>query len=408
MTLARSQLKEFFSSHRNSQILFLRRLLQTATDNPPGDCAPHASMLANMLEELGLSVERHVLPSKLVNENGMTSVTNLVVRHTFGPGPVVALNAHGDVVPPGDGWHYDPYGGAIDDGWMYGRGVAVSKSDIATYTYALLALQQHATDLKGTVELHFTYDEEIGGVLGPQYLLSQGVTRPSYVICPGFSYSIVVAHNGCLHLEVTVTGRSAHAALPDTGRDALEAATAVMARLYSDRTELSKISSKVEGISSPSLVIGRISGGINTNVVPDRIQFRLDRRIVPEEDAGAIEQELRQRIADTVENFEGISVSCKRLLLAAPFKPVAGTDRLAAAVAEAAAEVLERDIPQHGVPLYADARHYAAAGIPTIMYGAGPETLEEANGHRADERIRVTELGLATEVIALAVANLLS
>ena len=93
----------------------------------------------------------------------MASVTNLVVRERFGPGPVIALNAHGDVVPPGQGWRHDPYGAVEQGGAIYGRGAAVSKSDFTTYAFALLALKDNPAGLKGTVELHLTYDEETGG-----------------------------------------------------------------------------------------------------------------------------------------------------------------------------------------------------------------------------------------------------
>ena len=96
----------------------------------------------------------------------MVSATNLVVRHRFGDGPVIALNAHGDVVPPGAGWTQAPYGAAIVEGWMYGRGVAVSKCDFATYAWALLALKSLSAKLSGSVELHLTYDEEAGGGMG--------------------------------------------------------------------------------------------------------------------------------------------------------------------------------------------------------------------------------------------------
>ena len=102
----------------------------------------------------------------------MVSCTNLLVRRRFGEGgPMIALNAHGDVVPPGEGWTKDPYGAEIVDGWMYGRGVAVSKSDFATYAFALLALEElerSGARLNGTVELHLTYDEEAGGEIGPR------------------------------------------------------------------------------------------------------------------------------------------------------------------------------------------------------------------------------------------------
>ncbi len=174
--------------------------------------------------QLGLEVEAHVVPQALVEAAGMKSATNLIVRHRFGDGPVIALNAHGDVVPPGLGWRVDPYGAAVEDGRhgpvMYGRGVAVSKSDFATYTWTLLALEAAAaqgSELAGTLELHFTYDEEAGGIVGPKWLLDAGLTRPDAAIAAGFSYAVVTAHNGCLHLEVTVTGKQAHAAMPQTG-----------------------------------------------------------------------------------------------------------------------------------------------------------------------------------------------
>jgi len=168
----------------------------------------------------------------------MISATNLVIRHRFGAGPVIALNAHGDVVPPGDGWSADPYGAEIRDGFMIGRGAAVSKSDFATYAFALKALIDSGATLAGTVELHLTYDEETGGLIGPGWLLKQGIVKPDYAICAGFSYSITTAHNGAIHLEVTVRGKSAHAARPDTGHDALEAATAVLNALYGHRAAL--------------------------------------------------------------------------------------------------------------------------------------------------------------------------
>ncbi len=62
----------------------------------------------------------------------------------------------------------------------------------------------------------------------------------------------------------------------------------------------------------------------------------------------------------------------------------------------------------NGVPLYTDARLYAEAGIPVVLYGAGPRTIEEANGHRADEKLRLSDLRLATEVVTRTLAELLA
>ncbi len=399
----------FLARERPRQEAFLAALVREPSDNPPGDCAPHAARAAALLEGLGLSVERHPVPSDLARANGMRSATNLVVRHTFSVGgPVIALNAHGDVVPPGEGWTRDPYGGEIVDGWMYGRGAAVSKSDFSTYAWALLALKTLEQPLRGTVELHFTYDEEAGGEIGPALLLREGISRPDVAIGAGFSYAVVTAHNGCLHLEVTVHGKSAHAARPASGVDALEAASAILAALYRSRAGLAARCSAIPGIGSPQLTVGLIAGGINTNVVPDRVTFRLDRRIVPEERPTAVEADLRAEIAQAAAAFPRARVEVRRILLAAPLVPLPASRRLAEILCAHATRVMGEPIATTGVPLYTDARHYAAAGVPVVLYGAGPRTIEEANAHRADERLPLADLHKASEIIALTLATLLT
>ena len=387
---------------------FLAGLVRTPSDNPPGDLAGPAESAALALEALGFTVERHPVPADVLRANGLVSATNLVVRHRFGPGPVVALNAHGDVVPPGEGWSSDPYGAEIRDGVMFGRGAAVSKSDFATYAFALRALQASGLDLRGTVELHFTWDEETGGEAGPGLLLSQGITKPDYVICAGFTWNVVVAHNGCLHLEVRVRGRSAHAARPETGVDALQASTSILAMLYELRRGYASRVSDIPGIGSPNMIVGLISGGINTNVVPDLVIFRLDRRIIPEENPEQVEQDLIAAIREAAAGMPGVQVEITRILLARPMVPLAGQERLVGLIQSHAAAILGEAIPVEGTPIYCDARLYSAAGIPTVLYGAGPRTLLEANGHRADERLVLEDLRRGTQIVALTLAELLA
>ena len=400
-------LHRFLDQKRDAQIEFLAELVKVPSDNPPGDCAVHAERTAELLEGLGFAVERHPVPAQPVADSGMVSATNLVVRRRFGEGPVIALNAHGDVVPPGEGWTHDPYGAEVVDGWMYGRGVAVSKSDIATYAFALLALERAGLPLRGTVELHITYDEESGGEIGPGLILKEGLSKPDLAIGAGFSYAVVNAHNGCLHLEVEVNGRSAHAAMPFTGVDALEAATAILSALYQWRKTLANRVSGTAGIGSPQLTVGLIKGGINTNVVPDRVAFRLDRRMIPEENPAEVERELRELIEAAAGAVPQARVNVRRILLAEPLVPLAGGQRLTEILCAHATHVMGEPIAAKGVPLYTDARHYAAAGVPTVLYGAGPHTIEEANAHRADERLPLADLAKATEVIALTLADIL-
>lgn len=405
----------FLDAEEAHQVAFLAELVKSPTDNPPGDCAAHAALAKRLLEELGFEVEAHPVPQDAVHAAGMKSVTNLIVRHRFGDGPTIALNAHGDVVLPGSGWEHAPYGAEIvetaDGRRMYGRGAAVSKSDFASYAWALLALRKAAEQgaaLAGTVELHFTYDEEIGGTVGPQWILEQGLSTPDYVICAGFSHAVITAHNGCLHLEATVTGKIGHAAEPERAVDALEVTNAVLSALYASRAALADIHTDVPGIVSPTLVVGTIEGGINTNVVPDSVRFRIDRRILPGESVDAVEQGLTELIRSAAAAFPGASASVERIMAALPLVPQPGWEKIAEAIRAAAADLTGEEIPYVGAKLFTDARLYAEKGIPVVLYGAGPRTLAEAGGHNSDENLDLADLRLGTEAVARAVATLLT
>ena len=202
-------LDAWIDQHFDEEVRFLQALVRVPTDTPPGNNAPHAERTAELLKDFGYEAEKHAVPTADVQAYGMESITNLIVRRPYGNGgKTIALNAHGDVVPPGEGWTHDPYGAEIVDGAMYGRATAVSKSDFASFTFAVRALEAVARPAQGAVELHFTYDEEFGGELGPGWLLQKGLTKPDLMIAAGFSYEVVTAHNGCLQMEVTVHGLS--------------------------------------------------------------------------------------------------------------------------------------------------------------------------------------------------------
>ena len=322
-------------------------------------------------------------------------------------GLTIALNAHGDVVPPGDGWTYPPYGAEIHDGHMYGRATAVSKCDFASFTFATRALEAVAKPNRGAVELHFTYDEEFGGELGPGWLLNNGLTKPDLMVAAGFSYQVITAHNGCLQMQVTVHGKMAHAAIPHTGVDAMQGAVCIMNALYAQNTLYQSVTSAIEGITHPYLNIGTIEGGTNTNVVPGKVSFKLDRRMIPEEDPVQVEANIRQVIAQAAASFAGISVDIKRLLMAHSMKPLPGNAPLVKAIQKHGETVFGEPIPSAGTPLYTDVRLYAAHGIPGVIYGAGPRTVLESHAKRADERLNLEDLRRATKVIARTLHELL-
>lgn len=408
MTLPFDRLDAWIDTHFEEEVGFLQALVRVPTDTPPGDNTPHAEHTAALLAGFGLQAVAHPVPGGQVQAAGMASVTNLIVRRVFGTGPTIALNAHGDVVPPGDGWTHDPYGGEVHGGRLYGRAAAVSKSDFATFTFALRALEALGHPLRGAVELHFTYDEEFGGELGPGWLLSQQLTAPDLVIAAGFSHQVVTAHNGCLQLEVTVHGRAAHAAIPDTGVDALQAAVVILQALYAENAVLRGVRSAVPGITHPYLNVGRIEGGSNTNVVPGRVTLRLDRRMIPEERPAEVEAQVRRLITEAAARCPGITVDVRRLLLANPLQPLPGNQPLVQALRHHAQALFGEPVPEQGTPLYADARLYGERGIPAVIYGAGPRTLLESNAKRADEHVVLDDLRAATKVVARTLLELLA
>jgi succinyl-diaminopimelate desuccinylase len=406
-----ARLDSWIDAHFDEETAFLQQLIRVPTDTPPGNNAPHAERTAELVKAFGFEAEKHPVPEADVRAYGMESITNLIVRRRYGnagEGKTIALNAHGDVVPPGEGWTHDPYGGEIVDGKIYGRASAVSKCDFASFTFAVRALEALGAPLKGAVELHFTYDEEFGGEMGPGWLLKNGLTKPDLLIAAGFSYEVVTAHNGCLQMQVTVHGKMAHAAIPDTGVDALQGAVHILNALYAQNTLYQQVTSQVEGIKHPYLNVGRIEGGTNTNVVPGKVMFKLDRRMIPEENPAEVEASIRKVIADAAAECKGITADIKRLLLANSMRPLPGNKPLVEAIQKHGEALFGRKIPAMGTPLYTDVRLYAEAGIPGVIYGAGPRTVLESHAKRADERLDLEDLRRATKVIARTLRDLLA
>ena len=402
------QLDAWIDAHFDEQVRYLQALVQVPTDTPPGNNAPHAERTAQLLAAMGLPALQLPVPTAEVQDAGLQSITNLIVRRRYGDGGrTIALNAHGDVVPPGEGWTHGPYSGEVVGGKLYGRASAVSKSDFASYTFAVRALESLGVPLKGGVELHFTYDEEFGGELGPGWLLQHGHTKPDLLIAAGFSYQVVTAHNGCLQMEVTLHGLASHAAYPHTGVDALQAANRLLTRLYAYNDVLRTRLSQVAGITHPYLNVGRIEGGSNTNVVPGKVVIKLDRRMIPEEDVQAVEAEVRAMIDAVPAESPGVRVDIKRLLLAHALKPLPGNAPLVDAIQRHGQAVFGEPIPTSGTPLYTDVRLYGAHGVPAVIYGAGPRTVLESNAKRADENVQLADLRRATQVVARTLFDLL-
>ena len=160
--------------------------------------------------------------------------------------------------------------------------------------------------------------------------------------------------------------------------------------------------------------MGQISGGTNTNVVPGKVVFKLDRRMIPEENPAEVEASIRKTIEDAAASFnpprggKQLKVDIKRILLAKAMVPLAGNKPLVDAIQKHGGELFGEPIPAVGTPLYTDVRLYVAQGIPGVIYGAGPRTVLESHAKRNDERVMLEDVRRATKVVARTLLDLLS
>lgn len=392
---------------RAGQFAFLKDLVAIDTAHTSADMAAAAHKTATMLERLGFEVERHSPPAEQAERAGLPGLTNLVVRARFGDGPVLGFVSHIDTAPPVDGWSIDPRAGLIRDGMLYGLGAVSGKGHLAAQAFAILALRDAGVRLRGTVELHISFDGNGGGALGAKWLLDEELVAPAQVIAGGPARAIATHAMGVLGISVDVRGRAAPAYAPEDGHDALEAASQALVRLYQVRQGLSARPSAIAGIGAPSMVIEHIEGGEAGAGVPDRVTFGLDRRLTPEEDPAQVETMITNLIGTTVARLPGARCRIRRTTLVPPMKGGEAVGPLQALVSGRLRAKLGQVPPARGVNYDQEGRHYAARGIPTLLYGAGPLDPVAAGMGGIDETLSLDDLRLATEVLAVSAVDAL-
>ena len=264
------RIRKALVARRADQFRLLGLMARMRSENPPGDLGPHAIKTAEWLKKIaGLTAVRHAVPDEEAHAQGLKSLANLVIRHEFGPGPTIALQAHGDTVPAGAGWSGDPFSADIQDGIMYGRGVAEAKGSLAAYVFALVGLKSVAAELGGAVEIHVTYDHETGGALGVPWLIEHGVVNPDYAICAGGTWGITTRHHGALRLAVEVRSQNTGAA------EAGQATARVLDTLYALRGAIKPPDDGIE--PPPGLAVGGIHGEGGKDSAPGVVTINVTR-----------------------------------------------------------------------------------------------------------------------------------
>lgn len=394
------ELKDAIIERRAAQFSFLRDLVRanTAIDNE----APLKSIerVAAMLEILGFAAEVYDVPEDRCMALGRPPLSNLVVREKYADGPVVALVSHLDTAPVGDGWTVDPHAGKIADGKMLGRGVLSGKGHLAAQVFALLALRDVGAKLKGSIELHISFDGERGGILGAKWMIAEGIAQPDFAIVGGPARGLVLQSAGSMSMTIEVTGQASPSFGPDSGADAIDAATQALSRLFQFRNGLIAKKSEIPGIGNATMTIDSIAGGQPGGGVPQTVSFSLNRKILPDEDPKQVEAQLTNLIGGTVARVQGARCRIRRTRLIPPM--------VLSREVEPLYNVLKKEIalstgfqPKNfGVSYEHEGRHYRAADIPTVMYGAGPLDPVAQGLSGPDEVLELDDLRTATQVLA--------
>ncbi|GAB3819440.1 M20/M25/M40 family metallo-hydrolase [Kribbella italica] len=372
-------------------------LLRATGQNPPGDEAATVAVLSAAAAGLGLEVaETLVEPGR----------NNLSITLPGGDAPGLLLLGHTDVVPVGDGWTTDPYGGELLDGRIYGRGASDMKGGLAASLAALAALR--GTNLTGPVELAALVDEEETGKGIRAYVGSVGRAgdrAPRFRGCittEPTDLQTIIGARGDSYLRVEIHGRACHAGNPADGANAIYGAAAVVAEIERLHAELALKPHPLLGPATWS--VGQIHGGTGGSIVPAECVLVADRRLLPGESPEAVLDDLRARVAGLHLEDRGLTVDLAMPMEMPAFETSADAE-LVRATDTALAAAGGPGLPLGGWTAACDGGYIARdLAVPVVVLGPGSVTTQ---AHRADESVAVTELLTAARAYTLAALRLL-
>lgn len=378
---------------RDDIVRLTTALVESRGQNPPGEEAATAAVLADACRSRGLEVsESEAAPHR----------PNLAATLAGGDGPGLLLLGHTDVVPPGDGWTEDPYRCREDAGRLIGRGTADMKGGLAACVAAMDALRRAGVPLSGPVELAALVDEEETG-LGIRHYLAEDRSRfAGCIVAEPTDLQTIIAARGDAYIDVTVHGVAAHSGRPDDGRNAIYGATRVVEELLGWHREMARHAHPLVGPATWS--VGLFAGGQGTSTVPALASISADRRLLPDEDATEVLAGIRERITELALEDDGLSVEISMPMSMPGFETAA--DHPFVVTTDGA-------LQGAGGPALALGGWTAAcdggfiareSGVPTLVLGPGSVT-EQA--HRPDESVSVDDLVVAARTYALAALRLL-
>jgi succinyl-diaminopimelate desuccinylase len=400
-------------------VAFTTDMLRIPTVNPPGEhYAECARFIGGTLQRLGFNIEYFAAEGRPEHTTRYPRLNVVGTREGLRARPTVHLNGHFDVVPAGEGWTVDPFGGVVKDGKIYGRGSCDMKAGIAAAGFAAEAIRRAGVPVPGTIEVSGTVDEESGGFAGVAWLAEHGrlsSTRTDYCIIPEPLNvdRVCIGHRGVYWFEVAARGHIAHGSMPFLGVSAIDGMShllqmvrdELMPALALRRTAVPVVP---EGARHATLNVNGIFGGqpvdgIQTPCVADVCRAVFDRRFLLEEGLDATRQEVEAMLERVRQRVPRVEYTLEDLMIVHPVR-TPDDSPVIAAIESGVYRILGRKATRVASPGTYDHKHVTRiAGVPHCV-AYGPGELEQA--HQPDEYCRVDDLINATKVLALAILDL--
>jgi succinyl-diaminopimelate desuccinylase len=401
---------DYIDRHAPDMVGTLQQLVGISTVNPPGEnYATITAFLVDALAAAGLAAKRYPISTALLRRRlppeqhafpRFNVLGKLAVR---GAKKTIHFNAHYDVVPVSGKWrHGSPFSGALERGWIFGRGTSDMKGSIASLLLALNALRATRTPPRMNVEVSFTADEETDSALGAAWLVQHAPIRPDYAIVMegGEGDHVCCGHNGVVWLEVVVHGRAAHGSQPELGINAFEKMAALVLALEDYKRLLARRTFRTpEGSTMrPTINVGGVFAagpGGKINTVPNEARFSIDRRVLATENHAAAERELRAFLTAAARKIPDCRIVVNKVsenfaCFLPPKHPFFAT--MAGCVSRARGAKATFNVSTGFNDMHFFAHHRK---IPTIGYGPGGEDY-----HAVDERAKITDLVATAKIYA--------
>jgi len=420
MTL-RDRIASRVDSLRDRLVGLTQDLIRIPTLNPPGDAyVPCAELIGAHMQRLGFAIE-YVRGHGTPGDSDQHPRMNVIARREGGrPGPCVHFNGHIDVVAVGEGWTFDPFGGQVHDGKVYGRGACDMKGGLAAAMIAVEALIAECPDFSGVLEISGTVDEESGGYGGVAYLATKGYfskPRVDHVIIPEPLNvdRVCLGHRGVWWAKLETKGRIAHGSMPFLGDSAIRHMSALLERFEHDlfpklaqkRTEMPVVP---PGARASTMNINSIHGGLGEDfsgfpsaVVADSCRLVIDRRYLLEETLEEVRGEVIGILGDLAEKRPGFRYEIEDMWDVPPTMTPADAP-VVQTVSDEIYRLFDRAAEHVISPGTYDQKHVWRIGHLRDCIAYGPGVLDLA--HQPDEWIGIDDMVASAKIMALSAARL--